>query len=201
MGVRVVTGLRSPARGFADDLTLVCESPEGMTRLLQVVNDFCEWSGMRIKLKKSFITAYDFGAGQELPTEDIKYQGKALTRLPADESFPYLGIRASLVEIGRRKGPASSPGLSAEKKHVIAATKELVGVAKHHQYLVGQMVPAMQMVCTSRFRYSAPLVPWTDAELEDMQRVWLRVHRAAWLLPPGYPGARGAVPAPQCAGR
>ena len=165
-----------------------------MTRLLKVVDDFCEWSRMRIKLKQSFITAYDFGAGQELPTEDIKYQGKALTRLPADESFPYLGIRASLVEIGRRKGPASSPGLSAEKKHVIAATKELVGVAKHHQYLVGQMVPAMQMVCSSRFRYSAPLVPWTDAELEDMQRVWLRVHRAAWLLPPGYPGAPFLLP-------
>jgi hypothetical protein len=197
VGVRVVTGLRSPARGFADDLTLVCESPEGMTRLLQVVDDFCEWSGMRIKLKKSLITAYDFGAGQELPTEDIKYQGKPLTRLPADESFPYLGIRASLVEMGRRKGPASSPGLSAEKQHVIAATKELVGITKRHQYLVGQMVPAMQMVCSSRFRYSAPLVPWTDAELEDMQRVWLRVHKAAWLLPPGYPGAPFLLPSGQ----
>ena len=89
-----------------------------MTRLLQVVDDFCEWSGMRIKLKKLLITVYDFGAGQELPTEDIKYQAKPLTRLPpmpADKSFPYLGIRASLLEVGRRKGPATSPGLSAEK--------------------------------------------------------------------------------------
>jgi hypothetical protein len=46
--------------------------------------------------------------------------------------------------MGRRKGPAYSPGLAAEKQHVFAATKELVGIAKHHQYLVGQMVPAMQ---------------------------------------------------------
>jgi hypothetical protein len=91
--------------------------------------------------------------------------------------------------MGRRKGPASSPGLSAEKQHVIAATKELVGITKRHQYLVGQMVPAMQMVCSSGFRYSAPLVPWTGAELEDMQRVCLLVHKAGWLLPPGYPGA------------
>jgi hypothetical protein len=130
-----------------------------MTRLLQVVDDFCEWSGMRIELKKSPTTAYDFGAKQELPTEDIKYQGTPHTRLPADESFPYLGIRASLVEMGRRKGPASSPGRSAEKQHVIAATKELVDITKRHQHLLGQMVPAMQIVCSSMFRYSAPLVP------------------------------------------
>ena len=194
VGVRVVSGLRSPARGFADDLTLVCESPRGMSRLLQVVSDFCAWSGMRIKLVKSVITAYDFAAREELPTDEIRYQGSPLTRLPADESFPYLGVRASLVRMGKRKGPASSPGLAAEKQHVVKAITELVGIAKHHQYLVGQMVPAMHMVCTSRFRYSAPLVPWTDAELEDMQLLWLRVQKAAWHLPPGYSGAPFLMP-------
>ena len=197
VGVRIVSGLRSPARGFADDLTLVCESSSGMSRLLQVVSDFCAWSGMRIKLIKSVITAYDFAAREELPTDEIRYNGSPLTRLPADESFPYLGVRASIVEIGRKKGPAASPGLVAEKRHVVEATKELVGIARHHQYLVGQMVPTMHMVCSSRFRYSAPLVPWTGAELEDMQRLWLRVHRAAWHLPPGYPGAPFLLPGDQ----
>jgi hypothetical protein len=51
------------------------------------------------------------------------------------------------------------------------------------------MVPAMSMVATSCFRYSAPLVPWTDEELDRLHRVWLQVHRAAWRLPPGYPSA------------
>jgi hypothetical protein len=67
-------------------------------------------------------------------------------------------------------------------------------MTKRHQYLVGHLVPAMRMVCSSRFRYPSPLVPWTDAELEDMQRAWLRVHRAAWRLPPGYPGAPFLLP-------
>ncbi len=59
----------------------------------------------------------------------------------------------------------------------------------------------MRMVATSRFRYSAPLVPWTDAELDQLHRVWLQVQRAAWRLPPGYssapfvfPSARGGCP-------
>ena len=41
-----------------------------MSRLLQV-SDFCGWSGMRIKLIESVMTAYDFEAREELPTDEI----------------------------------------------------------------------------------------------------------------------------------
>ena len=63
IGHRTVTGLRAPARGFADDLTvltLITSSEENMTRLLKVVEEFCGWSGMRIKLTKSVITAFEY---------------------------------------------------------------------------------------------------------------------------------------------
>ena len=56
------------------------------------------------------------------------------------------------------------------------------------------MVPAMHMVATSRFRYSAPLVPWRDAELDKLHAVWLQVERAAWRLPPGYASAPLLLP-------
>ena len=110
---------------FADDLTLICNSAVGMSRLVQLVADFCNWSRMGIKIAKLVITAYDYSTQCDLPTEDIWYQGQALTRLPADESYPYLGIRASLVPTGRRRGPGSSQGLTAKKEHVMSAAKEL----------------------------------------------------------------------------
>jgi hypothetical protein len=47
----------------------------------------------------------------------------------------------------------------------------------------------MLMMTTDRFLYSAPLVPWTDAELDRLNAVWLQVQRAAWRLPSGYPSA------------
>ena len=192
IGHRTVTGLRAPAHGFADDLTLITESEEDMSRLLGVVADFCAWSGMRIKREKSVMTAYDFNNKRELPTDTILFEGQALVRLAADESFPYLGVRASLIQ--RKRRGTTSPGLMSEKSHIFSATKELVGIAKGHKFLLGQMVPAMHMVATSRFRYSAPLVLWTDAELNELHRVWLQVHRAAWRLPPGYPSAPLTLP-------
>ena len=82
VGVWVVLGLRSPAKGFEGNLTLVCGSQHSMSRLLQVVSDFCSWSGMWIKLAKSVITAYYLAARAELLTDKIRYQGSPLTRLP-----------------------------------------------------------------------------------------------------------------------
>jgi hypothetical protein len=207
VGHRTISGLRAPARGFADDLVLTTRSAADMSRLLQVVADFCAWSGMRIKREKSVATGFDFKKGVALSTEGILYAGAPLTGLAAHEAFAYLGVRASLVGVVRSRRQATSgtvarqrrkgspaPCLAAEKEHIFATTRDIVGKVRRHQYLLGQMVPAMRMVATSRFRYSAPLVPWTDAELDQLHRVWLQVHRAAWRLPPGYPSAPFVFP-------
>ena len=197
---RTVSGLRTPARGFADDLVLCTESAEAMGRLLEVVADFCKWSGMRVKLEKSVATAFDFLLRQELSTAGILYRGTPLVHLSASESFPYLGVRASILartsSLSQRRQwrTASSPNLAAEKTHIFSATKELTGVAKQHRYLLSQMVGAMQMVASARFRYSAALVPWTDAELDRVHRAWLQVHKAAWRLSPGFASAPFVLP-------
>ena len=52
---------------------------------------------MRIELAKSVITAYDFAAQARAPGERDLIPREPLTRLPANESFLYLGFRASLV--------------------------------------------------------------------------------------------------------
>ncbi len=57
----------------------------------------------------------------------------------------------------------------------------------------------MQMVATSCFLHSAPLVPWRDAELDKLHAVWLQVELTAWRLPPGYASATLLFPS-SCGG-
>ncbi len=57
-------------------------------------------------------------------------------------------------------------------------TRDMVDMVQHHKYWLGQMVLAMRMVATLRFRYSAPLVPWTEAELDKLHIKWLQIQRA-----------------------
>ena len=57
-------------------------------------------------------TEFHFGGHEEIPTEEIRYQGSSFTRLAADEpeGFSYLEIRVSLLEMGRRKDPPPFQG-------------------------------------------------------------------------------------------
>jgi hypothetical protein len=189
VGHRTIQGIRASSRGFADDLALVTSSARSMNVLLQVVSSFCEWSGMSVNISKSVVSAFDYRLKQDLPTDSVRFENQTLPHLPADESFKYLGVRASLAKKGRRQCKLPVMCLTEEKTHIFTSTKELAVLSKNHQFLFRQMVPAMHMIASSRFRYSAPLVPWTDAELDELHRIWLQVHKASWRVPPSFASA------------
>ena len=193
VGHRTITGQRMAGRGFADDLVLSTATAAGMQRLLRVVSDFCCWSGMRVKLQKSVITAFDFGSRCTIPTDQILYNGAPLVYLPPDKSFRYLGIRTALTN-GRRAKSDANPCTDDEVEHVLRSTKELLQVLAEHQMPLSSIVPSMRMVAASRFRYSAALVPWTDAAPEQLSKVWTQVERAAWKLQRSFPSAQFRLP-------
>ena len=60
--------------------------------VLQVVADFCAWSGMRIKREKSVATGFDYQKDVALSTEGILYAGGPLTGLAAEVAFAYLRL-------------------------------------------------------------------------------------------------------------
>ena len=193
VGHRTIGGVQSTNRGFADDLVLSTATPAGMQKLLQVVADFCNWSGMRVKLQKSVITAFDFGSRSKLPTDQLRYNGYALVNLAPDESFKYLGVRTALTKSLNAR-PGSCPCTKDEIDFVHRSTKELTSMLAEHQKPLSSIVPFMRMVATARFRYSAALVPWTDAALEELFKTWIQVERAAWKLQRSFPSAQFILP-------
>ena len=78
------------------------------------------------------------------------------------------------------KGPSSSA--ADEVRHVMSSTKELTRLLAGHQMQLSLMVESMRAVGTARFRYSATQTQWTDAELEELFKIWMQAERAAWKL-------------------
>ena len=81
---RLKTGLRSLARGFANDLVLCTESAVDMTCLTTVASKFCLWLGMPLKLVKSVASVFDFAQKEELSTGEILFSGALFLHLPAN---------------------------------------------------------------------------------------------------------------------
>jgi hypothetical protein len=97
---------------------------------------------MQLELQKSVISAYDYKTHKELPTEDIRYNGGALVRLPAQESFRYLGVRAALA--GRKW--SIGPGTAEQTLHIFGSTRELIRLLAQHQIQLSFLVPSLRMV-------------------------------------------------------
>ena len=91
----------------ATSCRLCTESPEDMGRLLAIVADFRQWSGMRVKLQKSVASALDFAGKEELSTGGVLLKGALLVHLPADASFCDLDseVRASILTAGGHVTP------------------------------------------------------------------------------------------------
>ncbi len=87
---------------FADDISLVTETPDGNQHLLNETAKFCEWSGMALKPPKCFALAYKMFRGASsryTPIDDRQWtaydpllvvQGHTLHLIPT-EGFKYLG--------------------------------------------------------------------------------------------------------------
>jgi ribonuclease HI len=190
LGHKSASGLSTPSRAFADDVALAANCVQSMNSLLIVVDKFCAWSGMQLNVAKSEISAWDFGTKLTPDISQVRVNGQTLQCLPATQAFRYLGFRFSLM--GK---------WGEEVAHIFTATRELLPVVNKHGYTVGQMTQVINSVVTSRFRYSAAMVPWSDRQLDQLHGLWIRLQKGAWRLPCSYPGAlfkfpeeRGGMP-------
>ena len=71
---------------------------------------------------------------------------------------------------------------TAERKYVMDKTKK---AARHilHTALRRDQIDMLLRTCIEPlFRYSAPLIPWTDKQLHKVERVWAQVKKASLKL-------------------
>ena len=78
--------------GFVDDLSLFAQSWGGAQALLDTVQMFEEWSGLRVNQKKTcaMIIGRADCPGQEC--KPLSYQGHPITMLPSESPVRYLGL-------------------------------------------------------------------------------------------------------------
>ena len=135
------------ARAFADDLTISTDNVPDAEAALNVIKEFCKWSGTKVNWGKSEITAYDFRAEQPLTECQFNAACAQLKWVNPDDPIRLLGVRSSI------KGSCQG-----EKRHIQTSAKELGQACKQHQYTPEQATRVIAMVQEARFGYSAAMV-------------------------------------------
>jgi ribonuclease HI len=163
---------------FVDDLSAATRTARAASVLLHVVADFEEFSGMRVNIKKSGVSAYDFLRKRAIATTSIKLRGQTLPTIQPHEAYKYLGVMVQL-----------NGAWTAEKQHVLRKLRNAVDMIRTTAMLeTWQRVRLVEMCVRSVFRYSAGLIPWTANEMERLNATLIQGFKAAWNLPSSTEG-------------
>jgi hypothetical protein len=77
---------------FADDMTLLTQNETKMQQLMNIVQEFEVWSGIRVKTTKTKLMTVDGVADNRTDSIRITYKDEPLTITPESETVRYLGF-------------------------------------------------------------------------------------------------------------
>jgi len=82
--------------GFIDDISIFADTPEGMQKLLNVVQEFTAWCEMQINVKKTYLLVVDNDKKrrEQEPAPLLAINGETLQAMNLDDTCRYLGYWA-----------------------------------------------------------------------------------------------------------
>ena len=159
--------------GFIDDISIFAETPEGMQKLLNVVQKFTEWCGMEINVKKIFLLVIDKDQKRrkETPAPELKINGERLQTMNFDDACRYL-----------RYWGTGHGDMSATKKVVREKAEVARDLIKCHPLSPELATELFASKGMGAFRFSAALIDWSKSELDSLQKIWVQAYKNAWQM-------------------
>jgi hypothetical protein len=159
--------------GFVDDLSLFAQTLGGAQALLEAIQEFELWSGLKVNRKKTCAMVVERQeTGQRQMDETLVYMGQEVTFLAPSTACRYLGVWGT-----------PTGDMSNTKERIFKRTEEARDLLRHHPLTPEQAIDLFTSIGVGAFRYSAALVPWTKKELERLEVVWVQAYKWAWSLP------------------
>jgi hypothetical protein len=149
--------------GFVDDQSLFAQTLGGAQALLEAIQEFELWSGLKVNRKKTCAMVVERrGTGQRQMDETLVYMGQEVTFLAPSTACRYLGVWGTGAPTG---------DMSNMKERIFKRTEEARDLLRHHSLTPEQTIDLFTGIGVGVFRYSAALVPWTEKELERLEAV------------------------------
>jgi hypothetical protein len=155
---------------FMDDITVLVQDDEGGQILLDDTQEFEAWSNTKLNLSKTVVVDIDGGSGEVDPPK-LTYNEQPIRVFQATESCRHLGFWTT-----------PNGNMAVTKHCVLAKTIEVLGLLTHHPLETKTAKELFQSMSVSVFRFSAAQVRWSQAELDQIQSLWLQAYKRAESL-------------------
>jgi hypothetical protein len=129
---------------------------------------------MRLNLNKTVVVDIDGGSGEVDPPQ-LTYHQRPVKVFKATESCRHLGFWATPT--------GNTP--KTPRQLVLVRTKEVLGLLTHPPLETKVAKELFQSMAISVFRFSAAQVRWSQAELDQLQSVWIQAYKRAEYMSNG----------------
>ena len=158
--------------GFVDDLSLFAQSRGGAQALLDTIQEFESWSGLRVNHKKTCVMIIGQDTKKAYRDAGLVYQGRPIRTLSPTVACRYLGLWGT-----------ANGDMTETKERIFQKTREARDMLEHHPLTPEQAVELFVSVGVGAFRYAAALVSWTEVEMRELEGIWVQAYKRAWFLP------------------
>ncbi len=125
-----------------------------------------------VHILKCRISAINFATGKTIATDSIKLNDVAFPALYSHHEHKQLCVRI-----------AWNGDFTEEKLHILEEMQHRLSALKANRVLSVAPVPrelGIKLGVAPVFRYSAAVVPWSKAELEQISKLWILAYKQAW---------------------
>jgi len=160
--------------GFIDDISIFVDTPEGMQKLLNFVQEFTAWCGMQINVKKTLLSVIDHDKKrrEQEPAPLWRINGETLQAMNLDDACRYLKYWGT--------GNGDMGATKEVVRQNIIAARDLIKWHPLTPELATELFTSKGM---EAFRFSAALIEWFESELDDVKRLCVQAYKNAWHLP------------------
>ena len=155
---------------FVDDLSIFAQSPEKMQKLMNVIDKFEEWCGLKVNIKKTWLLVINRPKNWQPPK--LKHNHQQIQVVSAKVPCRYLGFWAT-----------ADGDMTSMKEKVISRIKQAIAVVRGHPLLPDLAFEVFKSLPIGVFRYSATFTLWREAESEQIQALWCQGNKECWRLP------------------
>jgi len=159
---------------FIDYISIFADTPEGLQKLLNVVQEFMAWCGMQINVKKTYLLIKDNNKTrrEQEPAPLLTINEETLQAMNFDDACRYLGYWGT-----------GNGDMRATKEVVmqkIIAARDLIKCYPRTQELATKLFTSKGM---REIRFSAALIEWSESELKNVKRLCVQAYKNSWHLP------------------
>jgi hypothetical protein len=158
--------------GFVDDCSLFAQTTGGMQVLMNTVQEFAEWSGLKVNLKKTCMLIIEGRKKRRRILVRVTFRGEPIKALKETESCRYLGFWGT-----------ANGDMTMTKEKVKEKARDARDMLKHHPLTPVLALELFMSISVGVFRFSAALVQRTWRELMELQTIWVQAYKYAWRLP------------------